>query len=788
MLKFFRSGRPDAAHIVRQLRLVSALALVTSLFLISDTCNGSTTASKQTVIFQAPSKVMANPISRRAINRLGIATLSNPQIGTYVLKLHSSVNKQLAVKLLKTLPGVGFAESGVVFKAASIPNDPQYYLQPSLAQVNVERAWDLWKPQAVTVVAIVDTGITLDHEDLVSTIYRDNSNTPIMHNSIDNSSNANDDEGHGTSVAGIGFASINNGVGMAGIGGWNPAYAGSNSKIRVMPVKALNRFRVGTDTSIANGITWAVDHGANVINLCFSSQTYSATVDAACQYAIGKGCVVVAAAGNDGTSALEYPASNSGVISVGSIEADNSLIPFSNYGNRVNILAPGRSIVTTSWEGDYTLYSGTSASTPQVAATAAMILAEFPNASVSAVTSFITGSASSYTPYQGRTIASGSGRLNVYGAILAATQSSLVLCAAPSSLFGSGINHGAVLNWLPVVGAENYVVTRGLAITGPFTTIATVASGTTYTDTNLTNGTNYYYSVAGVNQAGTGSFSNIVDVVPQDPSKLPGVPYINFTSTWGTNVLLKWLGATQTASYVISRSTTSGGPYTVVYPAAYGPAFQDISVTSGATYYYVVQAKNPYGTSGYSNEVRVDVYAPQPVMPSGLSGTQFGRFAYLTWNSTARATGYNLYQATSPNGPFIQILSGIAGPAAVDTTVSRNGGTYYYQVQGTNANGAGPLSPTAAVTLTMTPPGKVQGIDISNRVRSKYLSWTGITMASSYSVKRSSTLSGTYSVIKTGLLGPAFEDTSANPFATYYYIVVAVNAGGNGPDSDPVGG
>ena len=144
-----------------------------------------------------------------------------------------------------------------------------------------------------------------------------------------------DDNGHGTGIAGIVAARAGNGLGGAGF----------CPRCSVMPVKVVSAAGWASDVDVAPGITWAVDHGANVINMSFGG-TYSSTIASAIDYATARGVLVVAAAGNNGNSSSFYPAADAGVLSVAGTQSDDSLYPWSNYGPWVSVAAPGCDLTT----------------------------------------------------------------------------------------------------------------------------------------------------------------------------------------------------------------------------------------------------------------------------------------------------------------------------------------------------------------------------------------------------------------------------------------------------------
>jgi subtilisin family serine protease len=156
-----------------------------------------------------------------------------------------------------------------------------------------------------------------------------------------------------------------------------------------MPVKVLEGGS-GSTADIAAGIRWAVDHGANVINMSFGG-TYSSTIASAIDYATARGVLVVAAAGNNGNSSSFYPAADAGVLSVAGTQSDDSLYPWSNYGSWVSVAAPGCDL-TTIRGGQYGEFCGTSASAPVVSGLAALAMSYSPSSSAEAIKLAITSS------------------------------------------------------------------------------------------------------------------------------------------------------------------------------------------------------------------------------------------------------------------------------------------------------------------------------------------------------------------------------------------------------------
>jgi serine protease len=267
-------------------------------------------------------------------------------------------------------PRVEHVEPMEVFRASFVPNDPFYEKQWHLQRVGAEAAWEYACGQGVT-VAVVDTGVACFDKGPFSR-GTDLSGTRCGggYNFVSDSSEAYDDQGHGTHVAGTVAQTTNNGKGVAGL-----AYCAN-----LMPVKVLNRFGWGTLTNVAEGIRYAADHGAQVINLSLGGPGKSRILEAAVDHALSKGVVVVAAAGNSGRS-VGYPAGYDGVIAVSATDSNDNIAWFSSRGPQIAIAAPGVNVTQqTICDGGrnkceiFGSFNGTSMASPHVAGAAAMLV------------------------------------------------------------------------------------------------------------------------------------------------------------------------------------------------------------------------------------------------------------------------------------------------------------------------------------------------------------------------------------------------------------------------------
>jgi subtilisin family serine protease len=305
----------------------------------------------------------------------------NEKLSTVLLKFPQGADLASLQKKLKDEPFVGYAERNVALQAATLPNDPKFTSQKSYIQATqVDKAWDVTTGSPNVTIAIIDTGVDTSHPDLKP-------NLVPGWNTISNSTNVSDDNGHGTHTAGVAAAAYNNAVGIAGVAGTS----------KIMPVKALGSQGSGWANDVAEGVIWAADHGARVISMSFGTSQNLAELQDAITYAYRKGAVVLAPTGNsgsDGCSSVRprYPAAMNHVVAVASMNtATKSRSAFANCGPYVDISAPGENVITTERYSSYstpaaqstswTPNNGTSLSTAYAAGVAALVLSQRPQLS-----------------------------------------------------------------------------------------------------------------------------------------------------------------------------------------------------------------------------------------------------------------------------------------------------------------------------------------------------------------------------------------------------------------------
>lgn len=284
---------------------------------------------------------------------------------TYSVETTSTTEEAVAaVERGQEAPGALSVAVDTRVHVSATADDTYRARQWPLDRFEAESLWAA-RPGAGVTVAVVDSGVQGTHEDLASVVLP---GTDFVTDGLDGRTDPN---GHGTHVAGIIGAVANNGRGVAGLA----------QGVNVLPIRALDADGYGWSSDVAAGITYAVDHGAQVVNLSVGGG-FSSSQQTAANYALSRNVVLVAAAGNerlDGNP-VTYPANLPGVVGVAATDRDDAVAPFSNYGAYVDIAAPGVQIISTYAGGGYRYLDGTSMATPYVAAAAALMRAARPTA------------------------------------------------------------------------------------------------------------------------------------------------------------------------------------------------------------------------------------------------------------------------------------------------------------------------------------------------------------------------------------------------------------------------
>lgn len=324
-----------------------------------------------------------------------------PALGVRIVRVPAAAAAKVMTALSKH-KDVEYVEPDAEARAVATVNDPGFANQWHLAKIQAPAAWDLQTGSADLRVAVIDTGVNAGHPDVGRVV--------AGYDFVNNDADPSDDNGHGTAVTGCISPATNNSLGIAGLS-WNTA---------VLPVKVLDASGSGSYSAIANGITYAADWGARILNLSLGGTTNSTTLQNAVNYAWNKGCVIVAAAGNNGNSTSFYPAACNNVVAVSATRSDDTRPTWSNFGSYVDLSAPGESIWTLDLGTSYRYINGTSFSSPVVSGVLALMASTGPIPNSTLVDLLVANTddvgAAGYDVYYGQ------GRVNAQRAVAAALQ------------------------------------------------------------------------------------------------------------------------------------------------------------------------------------------------------------------------------------------------------------------------------------------------------------------------------------------------------------------------------
>ncbi|MGI2327628.1 S8 family serine peptidase [Planococcus sp. YIM B11945] len=289
-----------------------------------------------------------------------------------LVSLPKGANLKAAADLLLKQKAIEFVQPNYEIEQTYTPKDSGFKKQWHLNKIQTPKAWDSTKGSSGITVAVIDSGVQTSHPDLKGKIVS-------PYNAVTGGKTFPVDE-HGTHVAGIIAASINN-KGVAGVA----------PNVKIMPVNVFQGSGAYS-YDVITGIVYATDKGANVINMSLGGYYYDYTYDLATAYAKDKGVTVIAAAGNDNTSATVYPAAYSSVIGVSATNKNDRITYFSNYGSYIDVSAPGEDIYSTVTGSSYDYMDGTSMAAPVVSGVAALVLSKNPLLSPDQVESILESS------------------------------------------------------------------------------------------------------------------------------------------------------------------------------------------------------------------------------------------------------------------------------------------------------------------------------------------------------------------------------------------------------------
>jgi thermitase len=389
---------------MRRLAGVAACAAVLSMLLFA-----SVAAASEVIVKYADGVTTAQRVA--LFDRAGVTKTVGSVNGAGAKVVQASGSARATADRLNRSSLVLYAEPNKTLKVSAVPNDPRFGELYGMDRIDAPEGWDAaglggFPASGGVKIGIVDTGIDQTHPDLSGQTVacaRSQGLLPIMSGTIQVGQCA-DDNDHGTHVAGTIAAKANNGIGVAGVA--------FNADLVIC--KALGGpLGTGSTSDVANCINWVASQGARVISMSLGGGASTTLQNAvAGAWNNGNGAVIVAAAGNDGDSTLNYPAAYAQVISVAATDSRDAHASFSNANADVEIAAPGVNVLSTVRGGGYATLSGTSMATPHVSAVAGVLRELFPSESATAIRNRLDAAVNDLGP-AGRDATFGFGRVNL---------------------------------------------------------------------------------------------------------------------------------------------------------------------------------------------------------------------------------------------------------------------------------------------------------------------------------------------------------------------------------------
>jgi serine protease len=647
-------------------------------------------AHRVVVRFRAGASAVAR---ERALSSRGLRAVARVRRLPWSVLDTGGRRARAVVRSLRRDRAVADAELDYVRQADKVPNDEFYASdqQKYMSNARFEQAWNTTTGSTSWSVAVVDTGVDLTHPDL-------NAHIKAGYDFVNDDDRADDDNGHGTFVAGVAAAVTNNSQGVAG-GAWNAG---------IMPVKVLDSNGSGMDDVISDGITWAADNGADVINLSFGGYGESAMLQSAVEYAIAHDVVVVVAAGNDGTSLPSFPAAYDGVIAVSATDRSGTFAYFSNHGWWVDLSAPGMSITSTYPESltppgflPYAIGDGTSFAAPLVAGAAVLTRVHNQAWTQSQVVDQLEKTAQDRGP-AGEDPFYGRGWLDAYAAVGGSKQSA----SPPAS--GDGFE-------------PNDTLGRAKSVSGSASTSISPEGDQDWFKTNVSATGSVTFTVTPPAPDPTGSRTREMDptleVYGPDKTFLgsmdqtflgePETLRVPVTTTGNYYLRVQnYLGSRSSANYTVSVSTSTSAP---------PPLSRVFDVLSTAT----SQSPVSVGLGDVTGDGRPDVVA-STVVPSAPAGSDANLFVYPQGPDGALGDGVPYASDGSATDQLGLAVGDLDGDSKSDVAVATSAGIDVYSQQGDGTLGKalfllGGTSPRQVEMADLTGDGKTDMVVQSSR-------------------------------------------------------------------------
>ena len=578
--------------------------------------------------------------------------------GIHRVQIPAGMTVSEAIANCQDDPDVAYVEPNYVRHLSDFPNDPGFSDQWGLdntgqtggalgADINAVQAWDIQTGQREVVVAVIDTGADLDHEDLHHNIWKNTAEDwhdgNPGHNGVDDDGNGriddyygwdfanednmpDDDYGHGSHVCGIIGATGDNGIGVTGV----------NWDVSIMPLKILDSKGNGTVADEIEAIEYAIENGAQIINASYTGFSYSYMEHEAIKDARNAGVLFVAAAGNKGTSCDQtpaYPSSHglANIVSVAATDHRDALASFSNYGPlSVDVAAPGKRIMSTYGDNTYRSANGTSMAAPYVSGLAALVWAEDVaengtfTISYGQVKSRIFNGVEVLSSLSGTILSAG--RINAYNSLIPVDPTQI-----PEAPYGLSAENSAYLfvelTWADDSFSESgFKIFRASAAGGPYDHVGTVRrNGRVFEDTTPRDGSVNYYKVKAFNRHGESDASNIASVtIPlAAPSNLVAVAknegWINLH--WNDN------SAVETGYVIEEKRDEDKGFSTIQTVGPNAVSYSRKGLDPSSSYTYRIRATDKSGFSKYSNEASALAQVLPEAPAPEESGTNSGHLS-----------------------------------------------------------------------------------------------------------------------------------------------------------------
>ena len=725
----------------------------------------------------------------------------------------SSVEQMLAA--YRANPLVAEVSAGHVATILDTPNDTNYLYQWHMHNSDggmwADLAWNLAPNRGANVtVAVIDSGVAFEEyntslngypqtfkvaPDLAATTFV----APWDFNQ--NDAHPNDDNGHGTHVAGTIAQNTNNAYGVAGV-----AY-----NARIMPVKVLDYTGNGFDDDIVEGIYHAVANGADVINMSIGFPgsgggpvpcSEIGGLNAALDYAHAQGVVLVAAAGNDG-GIVSCPAAHPAVIAVGAASFDGQATWYSNNGAALDISAPGGDpLVDLSGDGNVNgvlqetfcydssvllildLYgnfcnvfnAGTSMASPHVAGTAALLLGENSALTPDEVRGYLEGTARErgapgWDPNYGWGALDSAGALASMVGVPKPLPTPVPGLDAPTNLTATAVSSSRInLTWTDNASAEtSYKIERSTDGVN-FTQIAILpANNTAYPNQNLPAGTTYHYRVRAAGPAMQSPYSNVATASTQPAPSAPS--NLTATAVSSSRINLAWTdNATNEVGFKIERSFDGTNYSQVGVVGANVQNFSHMNLTSSTLNFYRVRAYDGPNHSAFSN-VTSATTQPTPAAPSNVVATAVSSSQInLTWTDNAVGeTGFKLERSTDGVN-FVQANILFKNAQSFSATGLAAATTYHFRLRsydGPNHSAYSNISSASTTGAPAAPSNLVATTASSSRIN---LTWTDNAMnEGGFKLERST---DGVNFTQVAILTPnttAYSSTNLNPSTAYTF-------------------